>query len=73
MLTGEIPLGHFDPPSAKTRVDAQLDEVVLKTLAREPDRRYQQASQIKTDLESLHDVPASFASNYDAASHVAAT
>ncbi|MFV1967801.1 MAG: protein kinase [Pirellulaceae bacterium] len=53
MLTGELPLGHFDPPSHKARIDAQLDGVVLKTLAREPDRRYQQASQVKTDLESL--------------------
>ena len=53
MLTGELPLGRFDPPSHKSRVDAQLDDVVLKTLAREPDRCYQQASQVKTDIESL--------------------
>jgi serine/threonine protein kinase len=53
MLTGELPLGRFDPPSHKARVDARLDVVVLKTLAREPDRRYQQASQVKSDIERL--------------------
>ncbi|MDP6557592.1 MAG: protein kinase [Pirellulaceae bacterium] len=64
MLTGELPLGRFDPPSHKSRVDAQLDGVVLKTLAREPDRRYQQASQVKTDIESLNVVHASVAADY---------
>ncbi len=53
MLTGELPLGRFDPPSKKAHVNAQLDDVVLKTLAREPGRRYQQAGQIKADIESL--------------------
>ncbi len=29
MLTGELPLGKFQPPSKKVQVDVRLDEVVL--------------------------------------------
>ncbi|MCA9257657.1 MAG: serine/threonine protein kinase [Planctomycetales bacterium] len=53
MLTGEAPMGHFDPPSKKVQVDVRLDEVVLRSLAREPERRYQHASEVKTDVESI--------------------
>lgn len=53
MLTGEVPAGHFDPPSKKVEIDVRLDEVVLRALAREPERRYQHASDVKTDVESI--------------------
>ena len=53
MLTGEVPLGHFDPPSQKVEVDVRLDQVILRSLAREPERRYQQASDVKTDIEAI--------------------
>ena len=53
LLTGELPLGRFAPPSRKIEVDVRLDEVVLKTLAKEPELRYQQASHIKTDVEGV--------------------
>ncbi|HEV2207337.1 MAG TPA: protein kinase [Verrucomicrobiae bacterium] len=53
MLTGELPLGRFAPPSRKVQVDVRLDEVVLHTLEKEPERRYQQASQVKTDLQTI--------------------
>ncbi|MCX5677435.1 MAG: protein kinase, partial [Planctomycetota bacterium] len=53
MLTGELPLGRFAPPSQKVQVDVRLDEVVLKTLEKEPGRRYQQASQVRTDVETI--------------------
>ncbi|MBC8290160.1 MAG: ankyrin repeat domain-containing protein, partial [Planctomycetes bacterium] len=53
MLTGQVPAGHFDPPSKKVQIDVRLDEVVLRTLAREPERRYQQVSEVKTDVESI--------------------
>jgi len=29
MLTGELPIGRFEPPSKKVRIDVRLDEVVL--------------------------------------------
>lgn len=48
LLTGELPIGRFAVPSAKAEINRRLDDVVLKTLEKEPDRRYQQASEIKT-------------------------
>ncbi len=48
LLTGELPIGRFAVPSAKAEINKRLDDVVLKTLEKEPDQRYQQASQIKT-------------------------
>jgi serine/threonine protein kinase len=53
LLTGELPLGRFAPPSRKIEVDVKLDEVVLKTLAKEPELRYQHASQVKTEVEGI--------------------
>jgi predicted Ser/Thr protein kinase len=60
MLTGELPLGKFAPPSAGAhgvRVDVRLDEVVLRALEKEPDRRYQHASQVKTAVETIANTP----------------
>jgi serine/threonine-protein kinase len=53
MLTGELPLGKFQAPSKKVQVDVRLDEVVLHALEKEPERRYQQASEVKTALEAI--------------------
>jgi len=50
LLTGELPVGRFDPPSKRVDVDVRLDEVVLRSLEREPDRRYQHASDVKTEI-----------------------
>ena len=48
MLTGELPIGRFAPPSKKVQIDVRLDEVVLRALEKEPERRYQQASEVKS-------------------------
>ncbi|MBA7475923.1 Serine/threonine-protein kinase PknD [subsurface metagenome] len=53
MLTGQLPIGRFAPPSQKVQVDVQLDKVVLKSLEHEPERRYQHASEVKTDVEAI--------------------
>ena len=53
MLTGELPIGRFAAPSTKVEIDVRLDEVVLRTLEKEPQRRHQQASQIKSDVQSI--------------------
>jgi tRNA A-37 threonylcarbamoyl transferase component Bud32 len=52
LLTGQLPVGRFPMPSEKAGTDAFLDEVVLHALEREPERRYQHASEVKTDMES---------------------
>jgi hypothetical protein len=53
LLTGELPLGKFALPSQKAAVDLRLDEVVLHALEKEPAQRYQQARQVKTDVEAI--------------------
>ncbi len=53
MLTGELPLGRFPPPSQKVRIDVRLDEVVLRSLEKAPERRYQHASEVKTQVETI--------------------
>jgi len=54
MLTGELPLGKFQPPSScKVEVDVRLDDVVLRALEKDPERRYQHASQVKTAVDTI--------------------
>ena len=56
MLTGELPLGRFQVPSAKAAIDARLDEVVMRALEKEPGRRYQHASEIKSGFANYVNV-----------------
>jgi tRNA A-37 threonylcarbamoyl transferase component Bud32 len=53
MLTGELPVGRFDPPSRRVQVDVRLDEVVLRALENKPEQRYQHISDIKTQIENI--------------------
>ena len=53
MLTGELPIGRFAVPSQKVEIDVRVDDVVMRTLEKEPQRRYQAASQIKSDVQSI--------------------
>jgi len=57
MLTGEVPMGRFEPPSKKVQVDVRLDEVVFKALEREPARRYQHVSDVKSNVETITSTP----------------
>jgi serine/threonine protein kinase len=53
MLTGELPIGRFALPSQKTPVDSRFDDVVLRTLEREREKRFQSAGEMKTNVEYL--------------------
>lgn len=53
MLTGELPIGRFAPPSSKTPVGADVDQVVFRTLEKDRERRYQSAGELKTQVEHL--------------------
>ena len=57
LLTGELPIGRFAAPSKKIELDVRVDDVVLRTLEKEPRLRYQQASQVKTDVEHIEETP----------------
>src|ERR1019366_7837212 len=48
MLTGELPIGRFAAPSEKSAVDARVDQVVLRALEKERERRTQTAGEVKT-------------------------
>ncbi len=50
MLTGQLPIGHFDMPSRKQGVPPGLDAVVQRSLAQRPEERYQQASEVSSEL-----------------------
>jgi serine/threonine protein kinase len=53
MLTGELPGKNIEPPSKKFQIDVRLDEVVLRALEKKPELRYQQVSQVKTEVETI--------------------
>lgn len=53
LLTGELPIGRFDPPSHKTPMTQRIDDVVMRTLEKEPSRRYQHASDVKTAVSEI--------------------
>ncbi len=52
MLTGELPLGRFPLPSEVGRGDPILDEIVTRTLQKDPENRYQRASEVKIAVAS---------------------
>ncbi len=61
MLTGELPMGRFAPPSEKSlanqQIDQRIDEVVLRALAKERELRQQSAGEMKTDVETISATP----------------
>jgi tRNA A-37 threonylcarbamoyl transferase component Bud32 len=57
MLTGELPLGHFAPPSEKSAVDPRVDEVVRRTLEKEREHRTRSAAEVKTQVETITATP----------------
>jgi tRNA A-37 threonylcarbamoyl transferase component Bud32 len=59
LLTGQLPVGKFAPPSQQAGVDARLDEVVLRAIEKQPEQRYQKMSEMKTAVEAVGQAPAS--------------
>src|SRR5258706_12410309 len=53
MLTGELPGKRIEPPSRKVHIDVRLDEIVLRALEKNPELRFQQASVLKTQVETI--------------------
>ncbi len=57
LLTGELPLGRFAPPSAKADLDARVDDIVMRALAKERELRQQSAGEMRTDVETVASSP----------------
>ncbi len=57
LLTGELPQKPIEPPSRRVQVDVRLDDVVLRALQEDPDRRYQHVSSLKTWVENIASTP----------------
>ncbi|HVG57970.1 MAG TPA: serine/threonine-protein kinase [Hyalangium sp.] len=54
LLTGEVPLGTFDPPSqAKPGIDVRLDAIVARCLKPDPEERYATVTDLIADLLPL--------------------
>ncbi|MEW6027087.1 MAG: protein kinase, partial [Planctomycetota bacterium] len=53
MLTGELPIGKFELPSRKVQIDVRVDDIVMKTLEREPSKRYQRVSEVGTAVSQI--------------------
>jgi serine/threonine protein kinase len=58
MLTGELPIGRFAPPSQKSSVDARVDDVVFHALEKEREKRFRSAGEVKTSVEAITSNPA---------------
>ncbi|MBI5852425.1 MAG: serine/threonine protein kinase [Planctomycetes bacterium] len=57
LLTGELPVGRFEPASRKAPVSPRMDEVIDKALAQEPAQRYQSARELERDVAAQRVVP----------------
>jgi tRNA A-37 threonylcarbamoyl transferase component Bud32 len=58
MLTGGLPIGRFALPSEKAEMDARIDHIVMRTLEKEREARYQSAGEVSTEVETLGKNPA---------------
>jgi hypothetical protein len=63
LLTGELPMGRFPLPSKKAPVGANVDDIVLKTLEKEPEQRYQHASEVRADVDRAAKTPSASAAH----------
>jgi tRNA A-37 threonylcarbamoyl transferase component Bud32 len=56
MLTGELPGKPLEAPSSRLRgmqVEVRLDEIVLRALEANPERRYQTANEFRVEAETI--------------------
>lgn len=54
ILTGSVPAGHFDPPSEKIpALDPRIDDVVLRALSSDPERRFASVAELRDALRAV--------------------
>ncbi len=59
MLAGVLPEADRLPPSRKAATDPRLDPIVLRALEQEPERRYQAARELHSEVTALARTPES--------------
>jgi len=59
MLTGELPIGRFDLPSRSRpdECDARIDGLIEKSLNKNPDQRFQRASEMGSAVSAILERP----------------
>lgn len=57
MLCGQVPQGIFAPPSQRVTVDDRIDQVVIRAMQQEPDRRYANTGEMKSEVENIRLTP----------------
>jgi predicted Ser/Thr protein kinase len=55
LLTGQVPMGRFSMPSESAGTDPRIDDVVMRTLCRDPADRYQRVAELESELVSISD------------------
>lgn len=55
MLTGQLPVGRFPAPSEMGRGNAALDEIVMRALESDRERRFSAVSDLQAALSSMSD------------------
>ncbi len=53
LLTGELPVGKFAPPSTISAADPRVDAIVQQALEKERQHRQHSASEVKTQVETM--------------------
>jgi serine/threonine protein kinase len=57
LLTGEAPVGNFEPPSRKVQLDVRLDNIVLRALEHTPELRYQTIGEMRAQVLTVVNEP----------------
>ena len=57
MLTGEIPRGLWEMPSARVGTDARFDAIIERAMQPRPESRYQSSAELGRDLEKIRTQP----------------
>jgi len=57
MLCGQVPQGIFAPPSQRVTVDERVDQVVIRAMQQEPDRRFANTGEMRSAVEDIRLTP----------------
>ena len=57
LLTGELPVGKFTPPSVRSESDPRLDGIVQQALEKQRERRQQSVRELRTQVEGIAGTP----------------